>query len=174
VSVPLKHVCACHICEFFPTPVGTPGGKPLRLTARVKIARARPDRFWPADPFFGASVCLSVCVSVGQSVVPNLDTSERVALRTRHSKFLSTGRRGIEVTVPLLALLRSESRRRRAPRPAAGPPTHAMAGTRARAVTMATVRPPSLLNHSRQLASCRAPRLCRLSTPPSSRDGGIE
>jgi hypothetical protein len=37
---------------FFPTPVGTPGGKPLRLTARVKIARARPDRFWPADPFF--------------------------------------------------------------------------------------------------------------------------
>jgi hypothetical protein len=37
------------------------------------------------------------------------------------------------------------------------------------AVTMATVRPPSLLNHSRQLASCRAPRLCRLSTPPSSR-----
>jgi len=38
--------------QFFPTPVGTPGGKPLRLTARVKIARARPDRFWPADPFF--------------------------------------------------------------------------------------------------------------------------
>ena len=37
---------------FFPTPVGTPGGKPLRLTARVKIARARPDRFWPAEPFF--------------------------------------------------------------------------------------------------------------------------
>ena len=46
---------------FFPTPVGTPGGKPLRLTARVKIARARPDRFWPADPFFCVSVCLSVC-----------------------------------------------------------------------------------------------------------------
>ena len=32
----------------------------------------------------------------------------------------------------------------RAPRPAADPPTHAIAGTRARAVTMATVRPPSL------------------------------
>ena len=45
---------------------------------------------------------------------------------------------------PRLALLRSKSRRRRAPRPAAGPPTHAIAGTRARAVTMATVRPPSL------------------------------
>ena len=27
--------------KFFPTPVGTPGGKPLRLTARVKIARSR-------------------------------------------------------------------------------------------------------------------------------------
>ena len=49
--------------EFFPTPVGTPGGKPLRLTARVKIARARPDRFWPAEPFFCVSVCVCVCVS---------------------------------------------------------------------------------------------------------------
>ena len=48
------------------------------------------------------------------------------------------------MTAPRLALLRSKSRRRRAPRPAAGPPTHAIAGTRARAVTMATVRPPSL------------------------------
>jgi hypothetical protein len=36
--------------------VGKPGGKPLRLTASVKIARARPDRFWPAYPF------LCVCV----------------------------------------------------------------------------------------------------------------
>ena len=56
------------------------------------------------------------------------------------------------VTATLLALLRHKSRRRRAPRPAAGSPTHAIAGTRARAVTMATVRPPSLLNHSRRLA----------------------
>ena len=48
------------------------------------------------------------------------------------------------MTAPRLALLRSKSRRRRAPRPAAGPPMHAIAGTRARAVTMATVRPPSL------------------------------
>ena len=56
------------------------------------------------------------------------------------------------MTATLLALLRHKSRRRRAPRPAAGPPTHAIAGTRARAVTMATVRPPSLLNHSRRLA----------------------
>jgi hypothetical protein len=30
------------------------------------------------------------------------------------------------------------------------------------------------LNHSRRLASCRAPRHRRLSTPPSSRDGGVE
>ena len=56
----------------------------------------------------------------------------------------STGRRGFHVTAPRLALLRSKSRRRRATRPAAGPPTPAIAGTRARAVTMATVRPPSL------------------------------
>ena len=56
------------------------------------------------------------------------------------------------MTATLLALLRHKSRRRRAPRPAAGSPTHAIAGTRARAVTMATVRPPSLLNHSRRLA----------------------
>ena len=47
------------------------------------------------------------------------------------------------MTATLLALLRHKSRRRRAPRPAAGSPTHAIAGTRARAVTMATVRPPS-------------------------------
>ena len=67
-------------------------------------------------------------------------------LRTRHPNF-STGRRGFDVTATLLALLRHKSRRRRAPRPAAGSPTHAIAGTRARAVTMATVRPPSLLNH---------------------------
>ena len=60
----------------------------------------------------------------------------------------STGRRGFDVTATLLAVLRHKSRRRRAPRPAAGPPTHAIAGTRARAVTMATVRPPSLLNHA--------------------------
>ena len=59
------------VSSFFPTPVGTPGGKPLRLTARVKIARARPDRFWPAKPFFGVSVCVSVCLWI-QSVVPNL------------------------------------------------------------------------------------------------------
>jgi hypothetical protein len=32
--------------------------------------------------------------------------------------------------------------RRRAPRPAASPPTRAIVGARARAVTMATVRPP--------------------------------
>ena len=36
--------------------------------------------------------------------------------------------------------------RRRAPRPAAGPPTRAIAGARARAVTMATMRPPKHLN----------------------------
>jgi len=51
-------------------------------------------------------------------------------------------RRGFEATAPLVALRRSKSPRRRAPQPAAGPPTRAIAGARARAVTMATVRPP--------------------------------
>jgi hypothetical protein len=56
--------------KFFPTPVGTPGGKPLRLTARVKIARARPDRFWPAVPFFCVSVRVSVrvCASLSSQI----------------------------------------------------------------------------------------------------------
>jgi hypothetical protein len=121
---------------------------------------------------------LSVCPCVGQSVVPNLGAQKRALqelLQAPSNRVqFSTGRRGFHVTAPLLALLRSKSRRRRATRPAAGPPTPAIAGTRARAVTKATMRPPSLLNHSRRLASCRAPRHCRLSTPPSSRDGGIE
>ena len=90
-------------------------------------------------------VRVSVRVSVGQSVVPNLGAQKR-ALQAPSNGVpnFSTGRRGFHVTAPRLALLRSKSRRRRAPRPAAGPPTHAIAGTRARAVTMATVRPPSL------------------------------
>jgi len=125
-------------------------------------------------PISVLSVCPSVRVS-GQSVVPNLGAQKR-ALQAPSNRVpnFSTGRRGFDVTAPLLALLRSKSRRRRATRPAAGPPTPAIAGTRARAVTKATMRPPSLLNHSRQLATCCAPRHCRLSTPPSSRDGGIE
>ena len=51
-----------------------------------------------------------------------------------------------EAFEPRAALRRSESLRRRASRPAAGPPTHAIAGARARALTMATVRPPKHLN----------------------------
>ena len=44
----------------------------------------------------------------------------------------------------------------------AAPSLHAMAGTRARTVTMATVRPPLLLNH---------PRLC--ATSLSSLDAAV-
>ena len=50
--------------EILPHPRGTPGGKPQRLTARAKIARARPDRFWPGEALFDLSVCLCVCLSV--------------------------------------------------------------------------------------------------------------
>ena len=149
----------------------SPGGKPQRLTARVKIASARP--YFPQPRFAGGAnfrfVCLSVCPSVRGPVRRSKfgrKSGARCSFERGNPNF-STGRRGFDVTATLLALLRHKSRRRRAPRPAAGPPTHAIAGTRARAVTMATDRPPSLLNHSRRLASCRAPRHCRLSTPPS-------
>jgi hypothetical protein len=95
-----------------------------------------------------------------------VNKSGRFTLQTRHSKFLHRPKRLRCHSAPLLTLLRSKSRRRRATRPAAGPPTPAIAGSRARGVTKATVRPPSLLNHSRRLASCCAPRHCRLSTYP--------
>jgi len=89
-------------------------------------------------------VCPSVCPSASlSSQIWEHKSGRFKLLRTAFPNF-STGRRGFHVTAPRLALLRSKSRRRRAPRPAAGPPTHAIAGTRARAVTMATVRPPSL------------------------------
>ena len=168
--------------KSFPTPVEhrRPGGKPQILTARAKIARARLDRFWPGESLFDLSVCVSVCPSVcpsGPERRPKFGSKSgaRCSFERGNPNFF-TGRRGFDVTATLLALLHHKSRRRRAPRPAAGSPTHAIgiAGTRARAVTMATVRPPSLLNHYRRLASCRAPRHCRLSTPPSSRDGGVE
>ena len=160
--------------EILPHP-RSPGGKPQRLTARVKIASAP---VFPTASFCRRGqfpICLSVCVSVVPERRPKFGSKSgaRCSFERGNPNF-STGRRGFDVTATLLALLRHKSRRRRAPRPAAGSPTHAIAGTRARAVTMATVRPPSLLNHSRRLASCRAPRHCRLSTPPSSRDGGVE
>ena len=55
-------------------------------------------------------------------------------------------RRGFEATAPLVALRRSKSPRRSAPQPAAGPPTRAIAGARARSHPghrAATVTPQS-------------------------------
>ena len=138
----------------------------------MKLVRARNDRILRWSPIFD----LSVCVCVGQSVVPNLGESERFALRTRLSKFLSTGRRGYEVTVPLLALLRSESRRQRAPRPAAARgPTDARHSRHARSRShhghrAATVTPESL----QAAGKLPCATTLSLSTPPSSRDGGVE
>ena len=153
-------------CKILPHPRWNTGREASEIN-RVKIARARPDRFWPAKPFFGVSVCLSVCLCVDPVCRPKFGSAlgkspSALCSFERRSPKSSTCRRGVDVTATLLALLRHKSRRRRAPRPDAGPPTHAIAGTRARAVTMATVRPPSLLNHSRRLASCRAPRQCHL------------
>ena len=137
------------------SPPRSPGGKPQRLTARVKIARAPvfPTASFCRRAIFGFAF-LCVCVSVVPERRPKFGSKSdaRCSLERGNPNF-STGRRGFDVTATLLALLeRHKSRRRRAPRPAAGPPTHAIAGTRARAVTMATDRPPSLLNHSRRLA----------------------
>ena len=61
--------------KFFPTPVGTPGGKPLRLTARVKIARARPDRFWPAEPFFRITFVIRPPQIASSSFTPSIACS---------------------------------------------------------------------------------------------------
>jgi len=53
------------------------------------------------------------------------------------------------------------------------PPRAAQAaGKSARAVSWSTPRMMEI--HERRLASCCAPRHCRHSTPPSSRDGGVE
>ena len=57
---------------------------------------------------------------------PNLDHKSARALRHDVSTKCSTDRRGFDVSAPLVALLRSISRRRRAPRPAVGPPTQAI------------------------------------------------
>ena len=82
VPCPTAHVHAPYPTPTPPSqpyPGGTPGGKPQRLTARAKIARARLDRFWPGESLFDLSVCVSVtpcvpsvCPSAGQSDVPNL------------------------------------------------------------------------------------------------------
>jgi len=87
----------------------------------------------------------SVRVSVCQSVVPNLGAQKRALSSSfeRRPKFLHRPKR-LPCDSASAGAATQKSRRRRAPRPAAGPPTHAIAGTRARAVTMATVRPPSL------------------------------
>jgi hypothetical protein len=80
------------------------------------------------------------------------------------------------VTVPLLALLRSESRRQRAPRPAAARgPTDARHSRHARSRShhghrAATVTPESL----QAAGKLPCATTLSLSTPPSSRDGGVE
>ena len=79
--------------RFFPTPVGTPGGKPLRLTARVKIARARPDRFWPAEPFFRITFVIRPPQIASSSFTPSIACSVstlRHPLRLIHSHSEST------------------------------------------------------------------------------------
>ena len=132
----------------------------------------------------------SVCLSVVLERRPKFGSKRcgaRCSFERRQPKFLHRPKRLVDMTATqLLALQRHKSRRRRAPRPAAGPPTHAARhysrhARAARAVTMATVRPPSLLNHSRRLpggwqAAVRHEHTSVVSRRRvcSSRDGGVE
>ena len=79
--------------QILPHPRGTPGGKPQRLTARAKIARARPDRFWPGEALFDLSVCPSVCLSVVPERRPKFGSkSARFAPSNDGIPNFSTGR----------------------------------------------------------------------------------
>ena len=175
----------CPLCTGILPHPRSPGGKPQRLTARVKIARAPVFPFshslvLPAGPISDLSVCLCVCRSRATSQIW-VQKRRALLLRTRQPKFLHRPKR-----------LRCDSESATlqpagAATPQIAPPTRAPAGRRltdarhsrhARSRSLhghrsATVT-PEVLNHSRRLASCRAPRHCRLSTPPSSRDGGVE
>ena len=62
-SVSPQWSCVLPRWKILPHPRGTPGGKPQRLTARAKIARARLERFWPGEAIFELSV-YRVCVCV--------------------------------------------------------------------------------------------------------------
>ena len=79
--------------DVLPHPRGTPGGKPQRLTARAKIARARPDRFWPGEALFDLSVCLCVCLCVAPERRPKFGSkSARFAPSNDGIPNFSTGR----------------------------------------------------------------------------------
>ena len=175
----------CKSLHFLPHP-RSPGGKPQRSTARVKIASAPVFPTIPQPRFAGGAnfrfVCLSVCPSVrGARATSHPNLGAKAVL-------VAPSNAATQISPPRPKRLRCNSD------PAAGaatpqtaPPTRAPAGRRltdarhsrhARSRShhghRSALRPPSLLNHSRRLASCRAPRHCRLSTPPSSRDGGVE
>ena len=102
----------------------SPGGKPQRLTARVKIASARP--YFPQPRFAGGAnfrfVCLSVCLSVcGARATSQIWEQKRCSLllRTRQPKFLHRPKR-----------LRCDSDPAGAATPQTAPPTRAPAGRR--------------------------------------------
>ena len=153
-----------------------PRSKPQRLTARVKIASApvfphslvlRRGQF----PIF----CLSVCRYRATSQIWEQNRCS-LLLRTRQPKFLHRPKR-----------LRCDSDPAGAATPQIAPPTRAPAGrrltdarhsrhARSRSHLVATVRPPSLLNHSRRLAlklPC-ATTLSSLDAAVVTRRGGVE
>ena len=162
----------------------SPGGKPQRLTARVKIASARP--YFPQPRFAGGAnfrfVRVSVCVSVCPARATSQIWEQKRALcsfERRHPKFLHRPKR-----------LRCDSDPAGAATPQIAPPTRAPAGrrltdarhsrhARSRSHLVATVRPPSLLkpeSRSRRLAlklPC-ATTLSSLDAAVVTRRGGVE
>ena len=129
-------LCSSEMCseEILPHPRGTPGGKPQRLTARAKIARARPDRFWPGEALFDLSVRVSVCPSVRGARATSQIWEQKRALcsfERRHPKFLHRPMR-----------LRCDSDPAGAATPQIAPPTRAPAS-----------RGPTDARHSRHARS---------------------
>ena len=76
-------------------------------------------------------MCVSVCRPRATSQIwEQKRKAVLVAPSNAATQISPPARRGFDVTATLLAPLRHKSRRRRAPRPAAGSPTHAIAGGR--------------------------------------------
>jgi hypothetical protein len=86
--------------KFFPTPVGTPGGKPQRLTASAKKRALRP--YFPTASFAGGAP---------QNPVSSKSEEKRSSLGSSL---------GSNLVGALVTQRRGKSPRRRAPRPAAG------------------------------------------------------
>ena len=97
---------ACGAVAYPPAAAASRNSMVVCGGAGVRKAGSIAQRSKPDFRLVRLCVCLSASLSSQIWVKASASRFER-----RSPKFLSTGRRGYEVTVPLLALLRSESRR---------------------------------------------------------------